>query len=101
MLRQRMRVLLSLSLLVLPLMPLVAGALAPDADLSPAAIVTVHVDRAQQIGVSQLALGVTHTQESADSWNDPGAVTSARQVLRSASIYQNQRLMGWGALNPE
>ncbi|MGI8586252.1 MAG: xylan 1,4-beta-xylosidase [Chloroflexia bacterium] len=63
--------------------------------------VEVHVDRTAQVGTSRLALGVTHTHYSADSWNNPAAVASARQLLSASSVYQNQSLMGWGADNPE
>lgn len=51
-------------------------------------------------GVSQLSTGVTHTQYSADSWNNSAAVISARQLLSSSTSFQNQHIMGWGALNP-
>jgi hypothetical protein len=53
------------------------------------------------VGVSKLALGVTHTQYSVDGWGDPGAVAAARSLLASAPLQQNQHIMGWGALNPE
>jgi hypothetical protein len=62
---------------------------------------TIVVDRRTAIGTNRLALGVTHTQHSFDAWGDPLAVASGRALLRDASVYQNQHLMGWGALNPE
>src|SRR4051812_22526294 len=48
-----------------------------------------------------LTVGVTHTQNSADSWGAPSAVARARGVLESVAPVQNQHLMGWGAMNPE
>ena len=63
--------------------------------------VTLTVDRAQVIGISHLQLGVTHTQHSADAWNNPAAVSRARGLLHEAVVYQNQHIMGWGADNPE
>jgi len=48
-----------------------------------------------------LTIGVTHTQRSADHWNDRSAVDRALGVLESVAPVQNQHLMGWGALNPE
>jgi Glycosyl hydrolases family 39 len=63
--------------------------------------VEVTLDRAKPIGVSRLQLGVTHTQHSADSWNDPAAVSRARGLLSDAAVFQNQHIMGWGAGNPE
>jgi Glycosyl hydrolases family 39 len=63
--------------------------------------VTLTVDPAKTVAVSQLQLGVTHTQYSADSWNDAAAVSRARGILSSAAVFQNQHMMGWGADNPE
>ena len=63
--------------------------------------VMLTIDRAQVIGVSHLQLGVTHTQHTADSWNDPGAVSRARGLLANTTVFQNQHIMGWGAGNPE
>jgi hypothetical protein len=63
--------------------------------------VVVSIDRGQMLGRTRLALGVTHTQHSADSWGNPSAVAAARQLLRTSTVYQNQHVMGWGAENPE
>lgn len=51
--------------------------------------------------VNNLRVGITHTQYSADGWNDPSAVANARSLLVSAPQLQNQHIMGWGAENPE
>jgi hypothetical protein len=51
--------------------------------------------------VSRLKLGVTHTQHTADPWNDAGAVACAERVLAQQPVLQNQHIMGWGAKNPE
>jgi hypothetical protein len=53
------------------------------------------------VGVSRLHPGVTHTQFSADPDNEPEAVASGRGLLAAQSQFQNQHIMGWGALNPE
>ena len=63
--------------------------------------VTLTIDRAKVVGVSHLRLGVTHTQYTADSWNNPAAVSRARNVLSDTVVFQNQHIMGWGARNPE
>ncbi len=63
------------------------------------AIVTV--DRTKAVATSAFSVGVTHTQYTPDDWNDPIAVSGARQLLRTAVAYQNQHIMGWGANNPE
>jgi hypothetical protein len=48
-----------------------------------------------------MAIGVTHTQYSADSWRPRVAADRAVDVMRDTVDIQNQALMGWGALNPE
>jgi hypothetical protein len=48
-----------------------------------------------------LSVGVTHTQFSIDGWGDSAAIGSARDVLTATATYQNQHILGWGALNPE
>ena len=48
-----------------------------------------------------LAVGITHTRNSIDSWGDDDARASAKRVLRATATYQNQHILGWGALNPE
>jgi hypothetical protein len=48
-----------------------------------------------------LAVGVTHTQYSIDSWGNKQARASAMAVLKATATYQNQHIMGWGALNPQ
>lgn len=46
--------------------------------------------------------GVTHTQSGGpDPWGDPGAISSAKSLLRQVGPLQNQHLMGWGTDNPE
>ncbi len=69
----------------------------------PSAVVNtnVTVSLSNPTIVSKLATGVTHTQYSADSYNDPMAVATARCLLQDACVYQNQHIMGWGAANPE
>jgi hypothetical protein len=49
----------------------------------------------------RFTLGITHNQQSADGWGDPRAIDRARAQLTGLDIYQNQHLMGFGALNPE
>jgi hypothetical protein len=60
----------------------------------------VRVDRARPDGISRLATGVTHTQHSLDPWGDAEAVARGKALVRSVARYQNQHLMGWGAMNP-
>ncbi|HMC70351.1 MAG TPA: LamG-like jellyroll fold domain-containing protein, partial [Mycobacteriales bacterium] len=68
---------------------------------APTSDVTVTVDRSQPDIVSRLALGVTHTQYSVDSWGDATAVANAKNLLAAAAPYQNQNIYGWGTINPE
>jgi hypothetical protein len=51
--------------------------------------------------VSRLRLGVTHTQYTADPWNDAQAVACAEGMLAQQPVLQNQHIMGWGAKNPQ
>jgi len=71
----------------------------PSASQAPDVVVTV--DRDKPDGVSALAVGVTHTQYSIDTWGDASAVSRAKLLVSQAAIYQNQHIMGFGALNPE
>jgi len=63
--------------------------------------VVVTVDRSKPAGISSLAVGATHTQNSIDSWGDPNAIARGKELLSQAAIYQNQHIMGFGVLNPE
>jgi hypothetical protein len=86
---------LSFGVLLLPLNFKLFNVKAGTAD------VTIAVDFNTIDVVSKLSTGVTHTQYSADSWNNQASVTSARQLLTTSSNFQNQHIMGWGANNPE
>lgn len=50
--------------------------------------------------VSSYRASVTHTQNTCESWKDGAAVNSARFLLETSTEFQNQHIMGWGALNP-
>jgi hypothetical protein len=50
---------------------------------------------------SKFEIGCTHTQTSCDSWDNPTAVSRAKNLLKSGIHFQNQHIMGWGADNPE
>jgi hypothetical protein len=52
------------------------------------------------LGVSQLELGITHTQYTLDA-GSTAAASSAGSVLRNATQLAAQHIMGWGALSPE
>jgi hypothetical protein len=75
----------------------------PNSDRFPweAVDTSVTIDHSKPVGVSQLALGVTHGQHSIDADGSPHAIGAAENVLRTAAVYQNQHIMGWGADNPE
>ncbi|HTI14655.1 MAG TPA: hypothetical protein VL461_08825 [Dictyobacter sp.] len=64
-------------------------------------VIAVNVDLSAPYAVSNFSMGATHTQYSADSWNNPQAVASAQQLLKTALHYQNQHIMGWGTGDPE
>ena len=57
---------------------------------------TVTVNTAVPAGISQLRLGVTHTQVYWENGN-ASAVNRARGLLQPAMSIQNQSIMGWGA----
>jgi hypothetical protein len=89
----------------IPVVVLLAAAALPPPGNVPHAVaadhITVTVDRTTPAGLSQLALGVTHTQYSLDPSGDPTAVASGTALLAAATVYQNQSIYGWGATNPE
>jgi hypothetical protein len=60
----------------------------------------ITADRSCPTMMSRLALGVTHAQYSLDSGGDWEIVAEAKDLLQSSCRYQNQHIMGWGALNP-
>lgn len=62
--------------------------------------VRVDVERSQPSGRSELVVGVTHTQNSVDSWGDADAVQRGRQLLAGLGGLHNQHIYGWGARNP-
>ena len=66
-----------------------------------AGAVRVSLPRSAAGPTVRLAIGVTHTQTTADSWRNPAATARARRILLSTSRFQSQSIMGWGALNPE
>ena len=61
----------------------------------------VTVESGGPVGVSDLLMGVTHVQHSADPWGNHAAVSRAWKLLRIGNSYQAQAIMGWGADNPE
>jgi len=63
--------------------------------------VAVDVQRSRIVGESRLALGVTHTQYSLDTWGDQASVGRAKALLRRVGRLQNQHIYGWGAVNPQ
>jgi outer membrane protein assembly factor BamB len=68
---------------------------------SPAPEVTVTIDYHNPSVVSQLEIGVTHTQAMWENGH-PDAVARVKKLLEDAGIrYQNLHIMGWGANNPE
>lgn len=67
---------------------------------NPDDVVEVRVGNRQR-GTGQTTLGITHTQFSADKDNDPSAVRLSRQLMSRLPLFQNQHIMGWGALSPE
>ena len=62
--------------------------------------IVITADRSCPTMLSRLALGVTHAQYSLDSGGNQEIVAEAKALLRSSCHYQNQHIMGWGALNP-
>ncbi|MGZ4691463.1 MAG: GH39 family glycosyl hydrolase [Acidimicrobiia bacterium] len=66
-----------------------------------AGAVRISVRRGAGGPAARLEIGVTHTQTTADAWRNPLATARAHRVLLRTSEFQNQSIMGWGALNPE
>ncbi len=62
--------------------------------------VTITIDRAHAVGVSQLSTGVTHTKEGLGTQGDPTAIARAKSYLSAATVFQNRHIYGWGARNP-
>ena len=62
---------------------------------------TVTIDLSTSEGISQFSIGATHEHYSIDEWDDATAIVSAKQLLQSSVIFQNQHIMGWGATNPD
>lgn len=81
-----------------PLLWVAVTLVAPAAARAP---VMVAVSRTSVVGVSQLTIGVTHTQESLDAWGSLAAVIRGKALLSSSVTFQNQHIMGWGVDNPE
>jgi hypothetical protein len=72
-----------------------------SASQTPAQDVTVAIDYQVPSVVSELEIGVTHTQAMWESGH-ADAVARVKKGLEEAGIrYQNQHIMGWGANNPE
>jgi hypothetical protein len=63
-------------------------------------VVKITIDKTRPIGISQLQLGVTHTQYSLDPWGNAEAIARGKKMLAETVVYQNQHIMGWGAGNP-
>src|SRR5512140_1787412 len=64
------------------------------------AAATVTVDGSVGAGISQLRLGVTHTEVFWENGNAL-AVGRAKALLQPAMGLQNQSIMGWGANVPQ
>ena len=78
----------------------VGGGAAPAATVLPPGAVRITASPSSG-PTARLSVGVTHTQVTADQWRDQSATARARSILLLTSRYQNQSIMGWGALNPE
>ncbi len=75
-------------------------AASPCADPPEGVDVLVTVEAEAPAGVSRFRPGITHTQYTANV-GDPDAMAAVRAVLPTVAAYQNQHIMGWGAMNPE
>lgn len=56
---------------------------------------------ADTVEVAPLQIGITHTQTSADPWNDHALVAAEKRLLARRPRPQNQHIMGWGVENPQ
>ena len=86
--------------------PVVSPSPTPSASASPSAApapspTSTPVTVTDSTTGQAFTIGVTHTRFTADSWNDPAAVSRAKAVLGGSVTLQNQHLMGFGADNPE
>lgn len=52
------------------------------------------------MSIPRVALGVTHTEHSADEQNPAEATDRAKLAMRRATDMANQHIMGWGADSP-
>ena len=71
----------------------------PLTSASHAAPVIITIDKSRPATLTQLQLGVTHTQHTIDL-GLPDSVAQARKLLAEVATYHNQHIMGWGADNP-
>ena len=99
-LRRRFSANRMLSILLLLTVLLTGNAATAAVTAEVSADVTVSVDRSTRIGTSQMSVGTTHGQYSADPWGDAGAVARAKGLMQQGVVYQNQHIYGWGAGNP-
>jgi hypothetical protein len=61
----------------------------------------VDVTVGEPIGKVQLDFGITYTQQTLRSDQNPDAVKSAKSIMRRVAHYQNVHIMGWGTRSPE
>lgn len=86
-------VLILIAVLTAKFDPSSAYAATPDA--------RVTVDTSVVIGTSNFNNGVTHDNNEQFIWNDNPEKDRVKDLLRTSTHFQNQHIMGWGALNPE
>ncbi len=72
-----------------------------SAAITEAAGGVVDVAIGEPVGKTQLDFGVTFTQQTLRSDQNPEAVKSAKAILSRVAHYQNVHIMGWGTSNPE
>jgi hypothetical protein len=62
---------------------------------------SIDVTIGEPIGKAQLDFGVTYTQHTLRTDENPEAVKSAKSILHRVAQYQNVHIMGWGVPSPE
>jgi hypothetical protein len=62
--------------------------------------IEVQIDYNKTDLISSFLASVTNTQNSIDSWKNQSAIAKAKLLLENSTVFQNQHIMGWGALNP-
>ncbi len=80
----------------------ITTATTPTPTASVTADVNVTINKSQIAATSQFSPGFTHVDESLEniSTNNSTAVTSARNLVKTSTTFENSHIMAWGVSDP-